>query len=156
ADEMNELAMEIIGKIVFDVDVSADVTRLRDAVHVFRTDMQREVGDAVPLPDWLPLPSKLRQRRAVREVNELIWKQIRERRASPVVKDDMLAQMLAAAGNTCTDAEIRDEAATLFVAGHDTTSAALAWFWYILSQNPEVEAQALREVDALGDRAPTV
>jgi cytochrome P450 len=161
ATEMNELALEIIAKLVFDVDVSGEAARLRDAVHVFRNDMQREVSGPVVLPDWLPLPSKVRQRRAVRIVDDLSWKQIRERRAGGVEKSDILAQMLAAAtavhpGSPVSDAEIRDEAATLFVAGHDTTSAALAWFWYLLSQYPEVERRVVAEVDAvLGDRPAT-
>src|SRR5581483_7546834 len=98
----------------------------------------------------------IRQRRAVREVNELIWPLIRERRTSGTVRPDMLSQILAAADQHpelgVTDEEIRDEVATLFVAGHDTTSAALAWFWYALSQHPEVERRVLREVDALGQR----
>ena len=74
----------------------------------------------------------------------------------------MLGHMLAAAermnlASPITDAEIRDEAATLFVAGHDTTSASLAWLWYALSQNPEVERRAAREVAAaLGGRTPTL
>jgi cytochrome P450 len=161
AAEMNELALEIIAKLVFDVDLSGEAARLRDAVHVFRTDMQREVSGPVVLPDWLPLPSKIRQRRAVRAVDDLIWKQIRERRTAGVVKSDILAQMLAAASavhpdSPIADAEIRDEAATLFVAGHDTTSAALAWFWYVLEQHPEVERRVLQEVDTvLGDRPAT-
>jgi cytochrome P450 len=160
ADEMNELALEIIAKIVFDVDLEADAARLRDAVHVFRTDMQREVSTPVPLPDWLPLPAKIRQRRAVAEVNALIWREIRARRASETVGDDMLGQMLAAArkvpGRAITDAEIRDEAATLFVAGHDTTSAALAWFWFCLASNPAVEQRVLQEINqVVGQRTPT-
>jgi cytochrome P450 len=123
--------------------------------------MQREVSGPLVLPDWLPLPSKIRQRRAVRAVNELIWGQIRDRRSSPAGQSDMLAQMLGAAASVhgdrrITDAEIRDEAATLFVAGHDTTSAALAWFWLALTQHPEVERRVLDEVDeVLGDRPAT-
>lgn len=156
AEEMNELALEIIAKLVFDVDLTEHATRLRDAVEVFRKYMQAEGGSPLVLPDWLPLPGKIRQRRAVREVNELIWPLIRERRASGTVRPDMLSQILAAADQHpelgVTDAEIRDEVATLFVAGHDTTSAALAWFWYALSQHPEVERRVLREVDALGQR----
>ncbi len=160
AEEMNELALEVIAKIVFNVDVAADAERLRDAVHVFRTDMQREVSTAIPLPDWLPLPGKLRQRRAVAEVNDLIWREIRARRASATVGDDMLGQMLAAAknvpGRAIADEEIRDEAATLFVAGHDTTSAALAWFWFCLASNPLVEQRVLHEINqVVGRRTPT-
>src|SRR5262249_51996494 len=51
---------------------------------------------------------------------------------------------------------IRDEAATLFIAGHDTTSASLAWFWYLVARHPDVERRLLREVDeVLGDRPAT-
>jgi len=158
AAEMNELALEIVTKLVFDLDLSGEAARLRDAVHVFRTEMQREISAPFVLPDWLPLPSKIRQRRAVRIVDDLLWKQIRELRTAGVVKTGILAQMLAAAAAVrsdapITDAEIRDEAATLFIAGHDTISAALAWFWYLLSQHPEAERRVLHEVDAvLGDR----
>jgi cytochrome P450 len=163
AAEMNELALQIIGKIVFDEDVADQAARLRDAVHVFRSYMQHEVSAKIVLPDWLPLPGKIRQHRAIRTLNELIWDKIRAHRRSPHHgNNDMLAQMLnAAAGlptsNPITDDEIRDEAATLFVAGHDTTSAALAWFWYVLSQQPEAEERVVREVDAAcGSRRPTV
>lgn len=161
AAEMNELAMEIIAEVVFGVDLSSEVARLRDAVHVARAAMQHEMGSAIPLPDWLPLPGKLRQRRALREVSNLVWELIRRRQESGESRDDMLGQMLAAANNLklatpIQPAEIKDEAATLFVAGHDTTSASLAWVWYALSQNPEVERRAIAEVDrALDGRPPT-
>ncbi|MFO0967244.1 MAG: cytochrome P450 [Gemmataceae bacterium] len=155
-EEMNELMMETIAKQVFDVDLAEDTARLREAVSVFRGIMQREITAPFVLPDWLPLPHKIRQRRAIRAVDDLIWRLIRERRESGVVKHDMLGQMFAAAAAQnvqppITDAEIRDEAMTLFVAGHDTTSAALAWFWYLLSQHPEIERRAMAEVDALGN-----
>src|SRR5262245_625162 len=161
AAEMNELALEIIAKVVFDVDLASEAARLRDTVHVARSAMQREMGAPLTLPDWLPLPGKIRQRRALRALDNLIWDFIRARRASPIQNNDMLAQMLTAASGVdtdkpITDAEIRDEAATLFVAGHDTTSATLAWFWYTLTQHPEVQRRVVQEVDAaLGNRAAT-
>jgi cytochrome P450 len=49
-----------------------------------------------------------------------------------------------------TDAQVRDEAVTIFLAGHETTANALTWTWYLLSQNPEAEARLHAEVDALG------
>lgn len=161
ATEMNELALEIIAKVVFGVDLTEQATRLRDAIHVARATMQQEMSSMFVLPDWLPLPGKIRQRRALRVVDSLIWELIRARRASTETRDDMLGQMLAAAsrirnGPPITDAEIRDEATTLFVAGHDTTSATMAWFWYVLSQHPEVEQRICAELEAaLGDRPPT-
>jgi len=154
AAEMNELALEIIARLVFAEDMGDRATALRDAVHRFRQAMQGDGGSVFVLPDWLPLPSKIRQRRAVREINDLIWKLVRDHRSAG--GDDMLGQILTAAadrpGLGITDREIRDEVATLFLAGHDTTSAALAWLWFALSRHPEVEQRVLREVDLLGPR----
>src|SRR2546421_6913566 len=61
AEEMNELALEIIAKVVFGVDVGEQATRLRDAIHIARASMQKEMSGMFVLPDWLPLPGKLRQ-----------------------------------------------------------------------------------------------
>jgi len=160
AEDMNELALEIVAKLVFGVDLAQEATRLREAVHVARAAMQREIGSPIELPSWLPFPWRIKQRRALRELDGLIWDMIHERRRSGATRGDMLGQMLNAASSLrgskpVSDAEIRDEAATLFVAGHDTTSATMAWFWYNLSQNPEVERRALEEVDTLGNRAPS-
>lgn len=162
ADQMNQLALEIIAKVVFNVDWSDRAGVLRDAIHVFREYMQREVSGSIVLPDWLSGPGRRRQQRAVRAVDQLIWKLIRARQSSSSSpSEDMLSLMLSAAraiseGPPISDLEIRDEAATLFVAGHDTTSAALAWFWYLLAQHPEVEGRVLAEVDAvLGGRPAT-
>jgi cytochrome P450 len=50
----------------------------------------------------------------------------------------------------------RDEAMTLFLAGHDTTAAALTWTWYLLATHPAVAERLRDELDAvLGDRDPT-
>jgi cytochrome P450 len=52
--------------------------------------------------------------------------------------------------------EIRDEAMTLLLAGHETTANALTWTWYLLSQSPEVEARLHAEIDdTLHGRLPT-
>jgi cytochrome P450 len=161
AEEMNQLALEIIAKVIFDVDWSDRAARLRDAVHVFREYMQKEISRPIMLPDWVPLPGRLRQRRAARAVDELLCALIRERRASGHDRPDMLSLMLSAAervtgGPPVSDLQIRDEVATLFLAGHDTTSAALAWLWYLLARHPEVERRVVEEVDAaLGQRPAT-
>ena len=56
-----------------------------------------------------------------------------------------------------TDEQLRDEALTIFLAGHETTANALTWTWYLLSQHPEVEKQVHAEVDTvLGNRLPTI
>src|SRR5207244_11405502 len=92
-----ELALEIIAKIVFDVDWSNQAGELRDAIRIIRQAMVREVTSPFVLPDWLPLPGKIRLRRALRKVDNLIWERIRERRTLGMAKQDMLALMLSAA-----------------------------------------------------------
>lgn len=160
ASEMNELAMEIIGKVVFSADLGGDTERLRDAVHKFRAAMQREVSSPLPIPDWLPLRWKFEKRAGLRVLNEFLWKHIHARRASGEFGHDVLGQMLRAAAQLdvrppISDLEIRDEASTLFVAGHDTTSASLAWLWYAVSTHPEVEQRILAEVASLQGQPPT-
>ena len=55
-----------------------------------------------------------------------------------------------------TDLQLRDEAMTLFMAGHETTANTLAWIWFLLSTHPEVEAKLHAELDlVLPDRPPT-
>jgi cytochrome P450 len=60
------------------------------------------------------------------------------------------ARDLEGDGTGMTDRQIRDEALTLFIAGHETTAVALSWTWHLLSQHPDVEATWHRELDSLG------
>jgi cytochrome P450 len=73
---------------------------------------------------------------------------------------DLLSMLLAAQdedGGGMTDQQIRDEALTIFVAGHETTAVAITWAWYLLSQNTEVEARFHAELDQVLDgRRPSL
>jgi cytochrome P450 len=75
--------------------------------------------------------------------------------------EDLLSLLLQARdeddGSRMTDRQLRDEAMTLFLAGHETTSLALSWTWYLLAQNPDVDAKLHAELrDVLGNRSPEV
>jgi cytochrome P450 len=93
---------------------------------------------------------------------EIIDRLITERRALGDAADsgDLLSMLLLSrddSGDRLSDAEVRDQAVTLFVAGHETTSNALTWTWYLLSQHPAEEARLHAELDAvLGDRPPAL
>jgi cytochrome P450 len=68
----------------------------------------------------------------------------------------LMAQDEEGDSGSMTDAQLRDEAMTLFVAGHETTANALTWTWYLLSEHPEVEAKLHEEIDStLAGRLPT-
>jgi len=111
------------------------------------------------LLEKLPLPYMKRFNAARERLDATIYRIINERRLSGEDKGDLLSMLLLAQdtegdGGGMTDLQLRDEAMTIFLAGHETTANALSWTWYLLSQNPEVEQRFHQEVDALGDRLP--
>jgi len=161
AEAMRELTMVIVARTLFGADrvaMRATAERIGAAIHALQAVADKEFQSPFVLPDWLPTAHN-RQRRAARAVlDETIDRLIAERRAtagSGEVADrgDLLSMLLLSrdeAGDRMSDAEARDQLVTLFVAGHETTSNALTWTWYLLSQHPAAEARLHEEVDALG------
>jgi cytochrome P450 len=105
----------------------------------------------------LPLPSNFRMNRARQRLDSIIYRIIAEHRASGD-RGDLLSMLLMATdaegdGTGMSDLQLRNEAMTIFLAGHETTANALTWTWYLLSLHPEVEARLHQEIDSvLGDR----
>jgi cytochrome P450 len=109
----------------------------------------------------LPLPAVRRFNAARDRLDKTIFRLIGERRAGGEDRGDLLSMLLLAQdtegdGTGMSDTQLRDEALTIFLAGHETTANALTWTWYLLSQHPEVEGRLHAELDsALGGRRPT-
>jgi cytochrome P450 len=156
ADEMLRVTMLIVAKALFSADVAEDVQRVARAVET----MQEFMGQRSLLPPWVPTPRELRARRAVRDLDEVVYRLIRERRASGDDRGDLLSMLLLARdedGNGMTDAQARDEVVTLLAAGHETTANTLNWTFYLLAQHPNVAAKLHAELDAvLAGRAPAL
>jgi cytochrome P450 len=157
--EMMRLTLQIVGKTLFDADVE------RDAQEVGRSlEQLLEIGAnfrrTIFVPHWLPTPANLRVKREVAQIEKILYRIIAERRASGRDAGDLLSMLLHAQdedGSRMTDRQLRDETITLFLAGHETTASTLSWAWWLLAQNPTVEAKLHAELDAvLGDRAPTL
>jgi cytochrome P450 len=112
--------------------------------------------------EQLPLPVFRRGRETRAQLDAIIYGMIAERRKTPGDRGDLLSMLLLAQdeenhGERMTDQQVRDEAMTIFLAGHETTANALSWTWYLLSGAPDVEARLHQEVDrALGGRPPTL
>lgn len=157
AREMNRLTLSIVARTLFSVDVSSEADEIRAALTevlgLFETVL-------LPFSEWLeklPLPSVRRFERARALLDKIIYRIISERRASGRDEGDLLSMLLLAQdeGSGMDDKQVRDEALTLFIAGHETTANALIWTWYLLSQNPEAEQKFHAEIDAvLGARLP--
>src|ERR1700733_5194023 len=158
--EMMRLTLAVVAKTLF----SGDVTTKADNIGAALTQVM-VLFDMVLMPfsEWIenpPLPSVRRFEKARDFLDKTIYGIIAERRGSKEDKGDLLSMLLLAQDEDgspgMSDKQIRDEALTLFLAGHETTANALMWSWYLLSQNPSVAVKFYDEVDrVLGDRLPT-
>ncbi len=151
--EMMHLTLRIVGKTLFNAEVGDDADRIGKAM---TTMVELFNFLLLPFSEWLeklPFPQSIRFKRARRTLDDIVYGIINERRRSGEDKGDLLSMLLLAQdeddGSTMTDEQVRDEALTLFLAGHETTANALTWTWYLLSQNPEAEAKLHAELDAV-------
>lgn len=159
AQEMMRLTLAIVAKTLFDADVEAEATAIGAAITTLMERWPRLMSPLYPLLKRLPLPSNRRLAQAGARLDGTIRQMINERRASGEDRGDLLSMLLLAqdeeGGGGMTDKQVRDEAMTLFLAGHETTANALTWTWYLLSQHPQVEARLHAELDhVLAGRLP--
>jgi cytochrome P450 len=157
---MARLTLAIVARTLFDVDVETDRAReVAGALDETLAQFNRVLSPFLRLSERLPLPANRRFERAREVFDRTIHEMIAERRRGGMDGDDLLSLLLRAGegGAGMTDEQVRDEAITLFLAGHETTSNALTWTWYLLSENPGAEATLHAELDeVLGERTPTV
>ncbi|MBX3275516.1 MAG: cytochrome P450 [Sandaracinaceae bacterium] len=157
--EMSRLTMEVVAEVLFGTGVTkADVETVSHAMEVINDYYANSPEAVVMLPEWVPTPRHLRMRRAVESIDAVLFRIIAARRASGEVKADLLGTLLAAQddeGAGMTDRQLRDEAVTLFLAGHETTALALAHTLYLLSKYPDVARRVRAELaETVGDRRP--
>lgn len=155
AEETMRVTMEIVGKTLFDAEVADDADDVGDAVSEAMTCMLDSMTSVIPMPPAIPTRTNLRLRRAVARLDQVVYRMIAERRAEPERDHGDLLSILISTRDeedrsALTDREIRDEAMTLFLAGHETTANTLAWALYLLARNPAARARVEHEVDAIG------
>jgi cytochrome P450 len=161
--EMNRLTLAIVAKTLFSADVSSEADEIGAALSEVLGLFEMVL---TPFSEWiekLPLPSVRRFGRARDRLDQTIYRIIAEHRAAGRDTGDLLSMLLMAqdeegsGSGGMDDRQVRDEAMTLFLAGHETTANALTWTWYLLSQNPAAEAKFHAEIDrVLGGRAPSI
>lgn len=153
-DEMMELTLNIVARTLFDADASSTVSQVKKAVEV----VQKANNTASILPRWIPTPLRLRSWRANEALDKIVYGFINDRRETGEDRGDLLSMLLLAEdadGERMSDLQARDEAVTLFLAGHETTANTLNWAWWLLAQHPESEAKLHAELDSvLAGRAP--
>ena len=156
--EMMRLTLQIVAKTLFDADVERDAQDIGKSLELL-LELGADFRRTLLIPQWLPTPTNLRLERAIRQIEKVLYRMIAEKRASGRDAGDLLSMLLAAQdedGSRMTDKQLRDEAITLFLAGHETTANALSWTWWLLAQNPSVEAKLHAELrTVLAGRAPS-
>jgi cytochrome P450 len=156
------LSLEIVARTLFDTDVTPDIRAINDEVNT----IMHLYNFIVAFPSiesflHLPIPGIVKFRRSKARLDDVVNRLIAEHRKSAVDKGDLLSMLLASKYETddpptqthqqtgMSDSQIRDEVLTIFLAGYETVANALTWTWYLLSQNPEVEAKLHAELDAV-------
>ncbi len=143
AREMNRLTLAIVAKTLFSADVSSEADEIGSALNEVLRLFETVLLPFSELMEKLRFPAMRRFEKARDTLDRIIYGMIADRRKNPRDTGDLLSMLLAAQdeGSGMSDKQVRDEAITLFLAGHETTANALTWTWYLLSQNPEIEAK---------------
>ncbi|MFO1015160.1 MAG: cytochrome P450 [Caulobacteraceae bacterium] len=158
--ELSRLTLRIISSAMFS-DASDELAALVAEAVPEALALRPSLLDLTPGLGAFSLAAREKQSaRIFARLNDAVFRLIDARRAAgEAAPDDLLTRLVQSRDETgagLTDAEIRDQAVTVYVAGHETTSVALNWTFYVLSQRPEIAAGLAAEwADVLGERPVT-
>lgn len=147
--EMRKVALFILMRTLYGVDFAPDLDRLWQPILKLLTYISPGF--------WIVWPNMPRPqyRAAIRTVDDYLYSIIRRRRTDPDAGDpnDLLGRLLA--DESMTDDLVRDQLLTMLIAGHDTSTAMMAWTWYLLGSHPDALDAVQAEIDAvIGDSQP--
>lgn len=148
-DAMTNITLCVAAKIFLGVDAEGREQRIGDAVSTLSHVMFREFTDVVPIPDWVPTPSKIQKRQAIAVLDELCHEGMQREKESPT-PGTMLNALFAT--KAMPEEQVLSEAKTMFNAGHDTTAATLSWCWYNLIKHPSAYDRVAAEADAVASQ----
>jgi cytochrome P450 len=162
-EDMLELALRIVGKCLFDLDVQSqqEVKKVSAAVDAFMEFLPLAILPFSEQIQRLPLPAMRRIRKGQADLDAIIYGMIGERRRSPGDRGDLLSMLLEAVDTEestgrMSDQQVHDECLTIMLAGHETTANALSFALWLMAKHPEVQARMHEEaLGVLGNRAAT-
>ena len=146
--EFEALTSKIALKTLFDLDDPGGRERFDGVLKLAFDLMNARLRRIIKLPLWVPTPANLRLQRAIAELDRTVQGFIASGRSRQHHGNDLLSRLLLAQhedGGPMSDRQLRDEAMTLYLAGHETTALTLAWSWYLLSQHRRVEEKLVSE-----------
>lgn len=158
--DMMRLTLWVIGRAMFRGEFLNEAERIGHCLEVCLAQATKRMLSMGLYKAWMPTPGNLRARGAERQLDDIVGGIIEKARADGSEGHDVLSRMIRArdpdSGEGMTDQQLLDETKSLILAGHETTSLAMSWAFYLLARNPDVARRLVEEVDAvLGDDTPT-
>ena len=157
--EINNLALRIIGKTLFDADMDSAADTVFHAMHDISEVLVEHINLPLPTPRWWPSASNRRKIDAIEAIEGVLKRLIANRRCENTDGGDVLSHLIFARDKDggLSETQLRDNGMTLIFAGHETTAHALTWAWYLLAKHPEVAEKLHQQVrEVVGDRSVTV
>lgn len=158
SNALNQITMRVIVRTMFGTALDdKEFYAISEAMtHALDYLLLGVVGES--LPSWVPLPGKARYQAGRETFDRIVYKMIDKARQGGQ-ETHLLAMLLntvdAETGEQMTDEQLRDEIATIFVAGYETTAIALAWAVDFLARDRHLQDRIWTEVtDVIGPNAP--
>jgi cytochrome P450 len=162
-----QLSLEIVARTLFNTEVTADIRSINDEVNTIM-GLYNFIVSFPRIEKFLnlPIPGIMKFRRSKARLDAVVDRLIREHREAAARgepdRGDLLSMLLASKYESddatqqtgMSDEQVRDEVLTIFLAGYETVANGLTWTWYLLSQNPDVEAKLHAELDAILGTGP--
>ncbi len=152
-EDFMALTLDIVARTLFSADVEGVARVVGPALEAVLGWYNNPLLVGNPWLIKTPLPHAKRYRDAVSDTRAIVDGIIRQRRAKPDPDSrDLLSMLLAAQdddGTHMTDAQVRDEVLTLFLAGHETTALTLSWSTVLLCKHPEMVTRLRAEVESV-------
>ena len=159
--KLNELTFRVVAEALFGQKANEVAPQFIQKVEILQELAMKEMMAPVPLPDWLPLPSKRKLRKAISFIQQTVDRFITECHLEGLKKKNFLTEMLMAKDGDeedelkkgMTDKQARDESVNLLLGGNETMGTALTWLCYLLAKHPEIQDKIYDEITStLGDR----
>ena len=160
AAEMNDLALNVVVRTLLGTKLDEQEAEIIEAIETIKSQTDKKTMPFLDELLWkLPLPRNKRYLNAGQRLDKKIYEVIERKRCEGSNGGDLIASLLRAQGEengkgVWTDKQIRDEAMTMFLAGHETIGSAMTWTWFLLSQNPNAEAKMHAELNSVLGKNP--
>jgi cytochrome P450 len=161
--EMAGLTAEIISRSVFGNQLGEDsANAVTDSFTSYQSLIDSiNLGYFLGFDEGLPVFRTPTLRRSVKRIHQIIDKVVEDHLSGRGDHNSMLELLIRRQQRNpelkLDVVALRNEAATIFMAGHETTAATLTWAWYLLARAPWVEKAVHDEIARVcGDRVPTI